>query len=185
MSKVADVRVLEAAQAAADPAVPESVQVALYDIAATAREGLLALSVSVGLAVMSEVMQAEITAKVGAKHAKLADRSARRHAATDTSVVLGGRKVAVRRPRARTLDGQEVQLESFAAFADGDQLDGLVFERMLAGLATRRHRAANEPVGQAVEAAASSTSKSAVSRRFVRATVSWTSCSAATWPKST
>ena len=57
-------------------------------------------------------------------------------------------------------------LESFAAFADDDQLDTVVFERMLAGLATRRHRAANEPVG----AASSSTSKSAVSRRFVRAT---------------
>ncbi|MDQ3466111.1 MAG: IS256 family transposase [Actinomycetota bacterium] len=170
MSKVADVRVLEAALAAADPDVSESVQVALTDIAATAREGLLALSVSVGLAVMSEMMQAEITAKVGPKHAKLPDRTAVRHSSADTSVVLGGRKVAVRRPRARTLDGQEVALESFAAFADEDQLDNLVFERMLAGLATRRHRAANEPVGEAVEAAATSTSKSAVSRRFVRAT---------------
>src|ERR687885_197928 len=42
-------------------------------------------------------------------------------------------------------------------------------ERMLAGLATRRHRAANEPVGEAVEAEASSTSRS-VSRRFVAKT---------------
>jgi len=170
MSKVTDVGVLDAAEVAADPGVPESVRVALHDIAATAREGLLALSVSVGLAVMSEMMQAEVAARVGPKHARLAERTARRHAATDTSVVLGGRKVAVRRPRARTLDGQEVALESFAAFADDDQLDSLVFERMLAGLATRRHRAANEPVGEAVEAAARSTSKSAVSRRFVRAT---------------
>jgi len=43
-------------------------------------------------------------------------------------------------------------------------------ERMLAGLATRRHRAANEPVGAEVEAAARSTSKSSVSRRFVAKT---------------
>jgi putative transposase len=43
-------------------------------------------------------------------------------------------------------------------------------ERMLAGLATRRHRSANEPVGEAVEADASSTSRSAVSRRFVAGT---------------
>jgi len=170
MSKVADVRVLEVAEAAVEPGLAESVQVALQDIAATAREGLLALSVSVGLAVMAEMMESEVTAKVGLKHAKLADRTARRHAATDSSVVLGGRKVPVRRPRARTLEGQEVGLESFAAFADEDQLDTLVFERMLAGLATRRHRAANEPVGAQVEAVASSTSRSAVSRRFVRAT---------------
>lgn len=67
MSKVADVRVLEAAQAAADVGLPESVQVALADIAATAREGLLALSVAAGLAVMVEMMEAEITARVGAQ----------------------------------------------------------------------------------------------------------------------
>ena len=43
-------------------------------------------------------------------------------------------------------------------------------ERMLAGLATRRHRSANEPVGTDVEADARSTSKSSVSRRFVAKT---------------
>ena len=170
MSKVANIRVLDVAEAATAPAVPESVQLALRDVAAAAREGLLALSVQVGLAVMAEMMEAEVTARVGPKHARVADRTARRHASTSTSVVLGGRKVPVQRPRARTLDGEEVQLQSYAAFAAEDQLDSLVFERMLAGLATRRHRAANEPVGHAVEQAARSTSKSAVSRRFVRAT---------------
>jgi putative transposase len=41
---------------------------------------------------------------------------------------------------------------------------------MLAGLSTRRYTAGLEPVGQAVEQAASGTSKSSVSRRFIAAT---------------
>jgi putative transposase len=49
-------------------------------------------------------------------------------------------------------------------------LNQVVLERMLAGLATRRHQAAGEPVGDAVEAVATSRSKSAISRRFVQAT---------------
>ena len=61
-------------------------------------------------------------------------------------------------------------LETYATFADDDPLATVVMERMLAGLATRRHRAANEPVGEAVEAEASSTSRSSVSRRFVAKT---------------
>ena len=142
----------------------------MTDIAAVAREGLLAMSVAVGLQVMAELMDDEVTAVVGPKHAKLTDRTAVRHASTAGSVVLGGRKITVRRPRARTTDGREVQLASYAAFAAEDQLEQVVFERMLAGLATRRHRAAAEPVGGAVEDAATSTSKSAVSRRFVRRT---------------
>ena len=43
-------------------------------------------------------------------------------------------------------------------------------ERMLVGVATRRHDAVNEPVGDALDVTASSTSKSAVSRRFKQAT---------------
>jgi hypothetical protein len=89
---------------------------------------------------------------------------------TPTSVVVGGRKVPISRPRARTVDGLEVQLESYATVASDDVLNQVVLERMLAGVATRRHQAAGEPVGDAVEAVASSTSKSAISRRFVQAT---------------
>ena len=43
-------------------------------------------------------------------------------------------------------------------------------ERMLAGLSTRRYSVGLEPVGEAVQAAASATSRSAVSRKFVQAT---------------
>jgi hypothetical protein len=43
-------------------------------------------------------------------------------------------------------------------------------ERMLAGVATRRHVRTAEPVGEQVAEAAKSMSKSAVSRRFVKQT---------------
>ena len=41
---------------------------------------------------------------------------------------------------------------------------------MLAGVSTRRYRRTQEPVGEAIEAEARSTSKSAVSRQFVART---------------
>src|SRR5713101_10087329 len=46
----------------------------------------------------------------------------------------------------------------------------LALERMMAKLSTRRYGAGLEPVGSAVEATASGTSRSAVSRRFVQMT---------------
>ena len=140
--QVTDVRDVDRTDAADLPELSDELRLALTDIAGVAREGLLAMSVAVGLQVMAELMDDEITATVGPKHARLADRTAVRHASTTGSVVLGGRKVTVRRPRARTLDGREVQLDSYAMFAADDQLEQLVFERMLAGLATRRHRGA-------------------------------------------
>ncbi len=86
---------------------------------------------------MNEMMDAEVTDRVGPKHAKLPGRTAVRHAAAFGSVVLGGRRVPVNRPRARTVDGGEVQLGTYATFANDDQLTEVVMERMLAGVATR------------------------------------------------
>jgi putative transposase len=170
MKKVSAVRLVERDEAEALPGLSEELRVALSDIAGTAREGLLAMSVGVGLGVMAEMMEAEVAGRVGAKHAKRPDREASRHGRASGSVVLGGRRVGIDRPRARTMAGDEVRLESYATFADDDLLGKVVLERMLAGLATRRHRAANEPVGEVVEAEATSTSRSAVSRRFIAGT---------------
>jgi putative transposase len=163
-------RVVDRDDAPELPKLSEELALAFAEVAGAAREGLLAMSVAVGMRVMAEMMDEELTTKVGPKHAKLADRQASRHGTAPGSVVLGGRRVKVDRPRARTAEGTEVALGTYAAFADDDLLATVVMERMLAGLATRRHRAANEPVGQAVEAEASSTSRSSVSRRFVAKT---------------
>jgi transposase-like protein len=63
-----------------------------------------------------------------------------------------------------------VRVPTYDLFSSTDLLGPLVLERMMAKLSTRRYAAGLEPVGAQVEAAARSTSKSAVSRRFVAAT---------------
>jgi putative transposase len=150
--------------------LPDEVQLALADVASVAREGLLAMSVAAGMAVMQAMLDAEVTAACGPKGKHDPARVATRHGSERGSVVLGGRRVPVRRPRARTADGHEVPLACYRLFAAEDQLTAVVMERMLAGLATRRHPAAAEPVGARVQAQASATSRSAVSRRFVAQT---------------
>ena len=151
--------------------VPRSVSVAMEDIAATMREGLLAMAVSAGLAVMSSLMEESVTALCGPKGKHDAGRSAVRHGAEDGSVTLGGRRVGVRRPRVRATDGSgELPVPAYDLFSSTELLGEMAMTKMMAKLSTRRYRAGLEPVGTAVEARASSTSKSAISRRFVAAT---------------
>ena len=136
-----------------------------------AKEGLLALSVGVGLGVLTELMEEEVDDVVGPKGAHNAGRTAVRHGHEGGEVTLGGRRVEVRRPRVRTADGEsEVSLSTYEHFADRDPLRRVVLERMLAGVSTRRYRRTQEPVGEEVETRARSTSKSAVSRTFVERT---------------
>jgi putative transposase len=152
-------------------ALPERVQEALGQLVGAAREGLLALSVEVGLGVLRELLEQEVEDVVGPKGKWNRERTAVRHGHEDGEVTLGGRRVQVKRPRVRTADGEcEVALQTYDHFADRDQLEGVVLERMLAGVSTRRYRRAQEPVGERVEADARSTSKSAASRMFTRRT---------------
>jgi putative transposase len=142
------------------------VQLALDDLAGSVREGLLALSVGVGLKVMEELLEEELFALVGPKGRHDAERTATRHGSRQGQVVLGGRKVRVRRPRARSIDGRELPLRTYAHFASDDLLCERTVETMLAGLSSRRHRGCLEPTATEDR----SVSKSAVSRRFVART---------------
>jgi hypothetical protein len=130
----------------------------------------MAMSVAAGMAVMVAMFEAEIAAACGPKGKHDPSRAAVRHGQGRGSVTLGGRRVAVTRPRARTVDGHEVPLDSYAHFAAEDLLTQVVMERMLAGVATRRHARTGEPIGEMVSGTQKSTSKSAISRRFVRQT---------------
>ena len=148
--------------------LPARVQEALGELVGAAKDGLLALSVATGLAVLAELLEEEVDDVVGPKHARDPDRTAVRHGHEAGEVTLGGRRVAVERPRVRTVDGaSEVPLATYAHFADRDPLTRVVLEQMLAGVSTRRFARTREPVGEDVLAAERSTSKSAISREFV------------------
>lgn len=153
------------------PAVPETVSVALTELAGEVHEGLLALAVGAGLQVLAAMMEADVTAVCGPKGRHDPARTATRHGYGAGSVTLGGRRVPVTRPRMRALDGSgELAVPAYELFSDTEVLGRMAMERMLAGLSTRRYRVGLEPVGARTEQAATATSKSAVSRRFVATT---------------
>jgi transposase-like protein len=152
-------------------AMPDTVSVAMGELTGAVREGLLAFAVGAGLQVMQVLMEENVAGLCGPKGRHLPDRTAVRHGTEDGAVVVGGRKVGVRRPRVRTVDrSAEVPVPAYELFASSDLLGELALEKMMAKLSTRRYAAGLEPVGTAVDAAASATSRSAVSRRFVAMT---------------
>jgi len=161
---------MDATEASRLAQLPAEATVALQDLAASIKDGLMAFCCSAGLVVVAQLMEEEMTAKVGPKGRHDRERIATRNGSAPGSVVLGGRSVLVRRPRATKTSGGEVQLDSYALFSDRDLLTQVAVERMLAGVATRRHALVAEPIGEELERVARGDSKSAISRRFVAAT---------------
>lgn len=160
-----------AAATAVEAVMPDAVSVTLAELAGSLREGLLALAVGAGFQVMDAIIAESVTVLAGPKGHHDPHRTAVRHGTEDGSVVLGGRRVPIRRPRVRTADrSAEVAVPAYELFSSTDVMTAMVLDKMMAKLSTRRYAAGLEPVGAQVEAAARSTSKSAISRRFVAAT---------------
>jgi putative transposase len=150
---------------------PESVTVAIGEVIADVREGLLAMAVGTGLQVMAAMMNDDVAAACGPKGKHDLNRVAVRHGSEDGSVTLGGRRVPIARPRMRATDGSgELPLPSYQLFGGTEVLGRLAMAKMLAGISARGWQSGLEPVGEQVEQRATGTSKSAISRRFVKAT---------------
>src|SRR5215203_2904396 len=136
----------------------------LVDLLVDMRADLMELAVASGLKVLTTMLETDRTAICGPRYAHEPERAASRAGTVTSEVVLGGRKVQIRRPRVRA-DGEEVALPTFQAFADTDPLNRRVVEQMLLGVATRQYGRSLEPTGTDIRTRG--TSKSAVSRRFI------------------
>jgi putative transposase len=123
------------------------------------------LCVDAGKAVLGAMMEAERAALCGPKGCPDAARSAYRGGHTRSQVVLGGRRIAIARPRARAVTAGELSLPTYTWAAGADPLDRATIAAMAAGVSTRRYKRTLDPLP--ADEMQSAVSKSAVSRRFV------------------
>lgn len=158
----------DSARAAREAALvlPDTVSVAVGELAGDLEEGLLAFVVGAGLKVVNAVMEHEVEILAGAKGRHDPARAAVHHGNDDGVITLGGRQVAISRPGVRSADRSvEVPLATYDCFASTQLLGRMAMEKMLAKISTRHYAAGLEPVGAAVETKSRETSRSAVSRR--------------------
>ncbi len=123
------------------------------------------LCVNAGKQVLAAMMEADRVALCGAKGVPDPSRRATRGGHTRGAVVLGGQRIAIKRPRARSLEGGELQLASYEWAAEREPLDAATMHAIAAGVSTRRYAGTLDKLPP--PEAALSVSRSAVSRRFV------------------
>jgi transposase-like protein len=143
--------------------------VPLLGVLATVKGALLDLVIGSGLGVLQALLEQEREQLCGARYRHDSARKASRAGyVQEAELVLGGRRVGVKRPRVRSSEGKEVPLPSWERFAAEDPLSERAVEQMVLGIATRKYARSLEPLPAGTKSRG--TSKSAVSRRFVEAT---------------
>jgi putative transposase len=137
----------------------------LLPLRGLAREALWDTVMISGLAFVEDELEAERVALCGQRYEHQAGRQALRSGHVPSSLVLGGRRVKVERPRARSVAGHELGLPSWRAWSSRDPLDERAFEQMVLGVSTRRYARSLEALPDEFEVRGAG--KSAVSERFV------------------
>src|SRR2546422_1532117 len=155
------------ARAGSEAEKRESRHLPLVDLLIDTRAELTELVVRSGMKVLEAMLEEDRTAICGPRYQHQVDRDSVRAGTTGSTVVLGGRKVQIRRPRVRA-GKTEVPLPTFEAMAHTDPLNRRIVEQMLLGVATRRYARSLEPLPTEIRSCG--TSKSSVSRRFVTRT---------------
>ena len=148
------------------PAAQVQISLPVQGVLRDVRHAFLGLCIDAGQKVLAAMMEADRIALCGPKGVPDTARRAVRGGTTASQVVLGGQRIAVRRPRARSMTEGELALRSFEWAAGGDPLDAATMAAIAAGVSTRRYASTQEPVPARHQPRAAS--KSAVSRRFVQ-----------------
>jgi len=90
-----------------------------------------------GLLMMKALIDEEVEQIAGERYGHQADRQATRWGHDEGHVVFCGRKVAMPRPRVRSVEGREVPLQRYQAFARPQRMEEAVSQRILRRVSTR------------------------------------------------
>ena len=125
------------------------------------------LCVQAGLQVLQELMEEDRVGLCGPKGVPDEARTAVRGGHTPASVVLGGQRLPIQRPRVRDRDNGELVLPSYEWASAADPLTAATMAAVAASVSMRRYASVKRTVPDPFRARQDATSKSAVSRRFV------------------
>ncbi len=105
----------------------------LFDVAAAIEE----TASQAGLLMMKALIDEEVEQVAGPRYTHQTDRQAVRWGHDEGHVIFAGRKVAMPKPRVRSVDGSEVPLSRYQAFAHPRRMQQAVSQRILRRVSTR------------------------------------------------
>jgi len=143
-------------------------QLLLSDLQETVKGRFASFCTAVGIQALTIMMNHDVEALAGPKGKHDPNRTAYRHGSQATTIPMGNQRLAMERPRVRSIETkQELPIPSYEAFASDDQLLEAALNRMLYGMSSRDYGHGIEDYSDVAEV--SGISKSSISRRFIKA----------------
>lgn len=157
-------RVRKIARQAAEAARELQLPLTVEGLIAIAQESLANFALELGLKAAQCLLEDEVTARCGPRHARDPRRTETRYGHQPGYVTLSGQKLPLSKPRVRRIDGGEVPLERYALLQRDDAMPEAALRRLVNGVSCRRYEQVVDTAREAF-----GVKKSSVSRGFVRA----------------
>ena len=143
-------------------------ELTLLDIKEAVKDRFGSFCTAVGIQALMKLMDRDVEDMAGPKGRHNPNRVAYRHGFQATTVPMGSQRIAITRPRVRSIESdQELPIPSYKVFNNDEQLLEAALNRMLHGLSSRDYRHGIEDYNNIAET--SGRSKSTISRRFIKA----------------
>jgi len=129
----------------------------LFDVASAIEQ----TASQAGLLMMKAMIDDEVQQLAGQRYKRRPDRQAVRWGRDQGHVIFAGRKVGIDKPRVRSVDGREIPLSRYDAFAHPRRMEEAVSQRILRRVSTRDYAGVLDDIcdGYGID-------KSSVSRQF-------------------
>ena len=129
------------------------------------QESLTSFATEIGVQVAACLLEDDVVKLCGEKSQRVLNRANNRHGSQPGYIILGGQKLAIRRPRVRSIEGEEVALGVYEKLQAEDAMPQAALAKMVRGVSCRDY----EDVVETARAGFG-VKKSSVSRNFVQAT---------------
>lgn len=114
------------------------IELPLLEILLGTKEEIEALSAEAGLKIIQHFLEEEIKQRCGPR----GQQQAYRHGSQQGYVIYAGRKVNINKPRVRSKEGTEVNLQSYKAFQQNGRMQRAVARKLMHQVSTRNYEAA-------------------------------------------
>jgi hypothetical protein len=125
---------------------------------------LKGFAVEMGVQIATHLLEEDVVRLCGQKNSRDPNRENCRRGNQPGYVIPGGQKVAVRRPRVRSIGGVEVDLDVYSTLQSADAMPDAALTKMVRGVSCRDYEAVVETAR-----AGFGLKKSSVSKNFVQA----------------
>jgi hypothetical protein len=107
-------------------------------------ESLRGVAGEMGVQVAASLLEHDVVKLCGKKNSRDPARENSRRGSQPGYVILGGQKVAIRRPRVRSIGAVEVDLDVYASLQSADAMPNAALTRMVRGVSCRYYEAVVE-----------------------------------------